>query len=131
MATTLGSKGAELNLLIRQGATFGPNVCTLTNPDTSPVNLTGCTFRAQIRKTASDPLSSGAAATFTITNAALGEFYWEFTDEVTTVLVADSVSETAPASIYTWDMELEDASGRVIPLLYGTVNVFREVTKTP
>jgi hypothetical protein len=127
----IGSKGANLDILVRQGSTFGPNRCTLTNPDTSPVNLTGCTFRGQIRKTASDPLSSGASATFTIINAAAGIFDWEFTDEATTTLTADNISETAPASVYVYDVEMEDASGRVIPLLYGNVNVFREVTKTP
>lgn len=125
----IGSKGAELDILIRQGATFGPNRCTLTNPDTSPINLTGCTFRGQIRKTASDALSTGCAATFTIVNAASGIFDWEFTAANTTALTADATSETAPASLYVYDIEMEDASGRVIPLVYGKVNVFREVTK--
>lgn len=126
---TIGTKGSELDLLIRQGATFGPNLCTLKNPDTSPINLTGCTFRGQIRKTASDPLSTGCAITFVITNAAAGEFTWEVTDENTTALAADAISEAGPASQYVYDIEMEDASGRVIPLLYGKVSVFREVTK--
>ena len=129
MATVIGTKGAELDLLIRQGATFGPNASRLTNPNGTPVNLTGSTFRGQIRKTASDALSTGCAITFTITNAINGEFTWEVTDEATTVLVADSISESAPASTYVWDMEMEDSSGRVLPLAYGKVQVFREVTK--
>lgn len=127
----VGTKGQEVDLLIRQGATLGPIACRLTNPNATPMNLTGATIRAQIRKTASSAASTGAAAVCTITNAANGEFTYEFTTAATTALVADEVSEEAPASIYTWDMELEDASGRVTPLVYGKVNVFREVTKTP
>jgi len=127
----VGTKGQQVDLLIRQGASLGPVACRLTNPDTSPMNLTGATIRAQIRKTASDALSTGAAAVCTVTNAANGEFTYEFTVEDTTLLTADATSESAPASVYVWDMELEDSVGRVTPLVYGTVNVFREVTKTP
>lgn len=127
----VGTKGQELNLLIRQGATLGPVACRLTNPGGSPVNLTGAQIRAQIRKTPTDPVSTGAEAVCVITNATNGEFTYEFTVAATTALVADPISEQAPASIYTWDMELQDSTGRVTPLVYGTVNVFREVTKTP
>lgn len=126
----IGTKGSELDLLIRQGATFGPIVSTITNPDTSPMNLTGATFRAQIRKTPTSPLVEGATADFTVTNAAAGQFSWGFSSAVTTLLAADSESELAAASTYVWDMELEDSTGRVIPLMYGKVNVFREVTKS-
>lgn len=125
----IGTKGAELDLLIRQGATFGPVFSTALNPNGTPINLTGATLRAQVRKTPTSPIGEACVATFNILDAVNGQFEWFFTDEATTVLVADSESETAPASVYVWDMELEDASGRVIPLLYGKVNVFREVTK--
>ena len=125
----IGTKGAELDLLIRQGATFGPNVCTLTNPNASPVNLAGATLRAQIRKTATSTLVPGAVGTFSITSAENGIFQWEFSAAVTALLTADNESELAAASVYVWDMEIEDAAGRVTPLCYGKVNVFREVTK--
>jgi len=127
----IGTKGSELDLLIRQGATFGPIVSTITNPNGTAMNLTGATLRAQIRKTPTSPLVEGAVGEFTITNAAAGQFSWGFSAAVTELLVADSESELAAASTYVWDMELEDLSGRVIPLMYGKVNVFREVTKTP
>lgn len=126
---TIGTKGENLDLLIRQGATFGPHLVTLTNPDTSPVNLTGCTVRGQIRKTATLPLSTGVALTCTVTNAAAGQFTISISDEDTTLLTADPDSETADASTYVWDLELEDAGGNVIPLMYGVANVWREVTK--
>ena len=43
---TLGYIGERLDLLIRQGATFGPFDVTLANPDKTPVNLTGATVQA-------------------------------------------------------------------------------------
>ena len=125
----IGTKGAELDLLIRQGATFGPVTSTIKNPNGSAMNITGATLRAQVRKTPTSPIGEGCTASFTITDAANGVFEWSFSDDATALLVADSESEIAPASTYVWDMEMEDSTGRVIPLMYGKVNVFREVTK--
>lgn len=51
---TLGYIGEKLDLLVRQGATLGPFAVTLTNPDNTPVNLTGATLRAHLRKKALD-----------------------------------------------------------------------------
>lgn len=125
----IGTKGAELDLLIRQGATFGPNSSRILNPNGTPVDLTGATIRAQIRKTPNSTLSPGATAVFTITNATNGQFNWEFSASDTTLLTADASGETAAGSQYVWDMELQDSTGRVLPLLYGKVSVYREVTK--
>ena len=125
----IGSKGANLDLLIRQGATFGPIVVTLTNPDTSPMDITSCVFRAQIRKTPSSTTTPGGSATTAIVSALAGQFSYEFPSALTTALTADSTSEESAASQYVWDLEMDDAAGRTIPLLYGVVKVFREVTK--
>jgi hypothetical protein len=40
-------------------------------------------------------------------------------------------AEDAKSSLnkYPWDLELFDAAGRVIPLYYGFVTIFREVTR--
>lgn len=125
----IGTKGAELDLLIRQGATLGPIVSTIRNPDGSAMNITGAILRAQVRKTPTSPIGEGCVADFTILDASAGEFEFSFSASATELLLADSESETAAASTYVWDMEMEDSTGRVIPLLYGKVNVFREVTK--
>lgn len=125
----IGTKGTELDLLIRQGATFGPVTSTLKNPDQSPVDLTGCIIRAQIKKTPNSPTSSGIVVDVNIDNPTSGTFIWGLTADQTASFGADPTSETAPSSVYVWDMELQDASGRILPLLYGNVNVFREVTK--
>jgi len=129
MATvpTLGYIGEKLNLLIRQGATLGPHVVTARNPDTTPVNLTGATIRGQIRKTALNPVIT-IALTVTMTDAVNGVFEFGLTDEQTAALVAGE-TQGDPASKYVWDMEMEDSVGRVLPLFYGDVAIFREVTR--
>lgn len=124
----IGFKGEKLDLLIRQGATFGPFVVTTLNPDgITPVNLTGCTMRGQIRKLAK---SAVAAATLNcvITDAPGGVYQFELSDAVTASLKAGE-SEIDDASKYVWDLEMVDSLGRVIPVYYGDVTVFREVTK--
>lgn len=127
MATPrIGNLGSKLNLDIRQGGTFSVGV-TLTNPDNTPVDLTGATVRGQIRKTALDTVVA-AAFTVTITNAPGGAFTFGLTDEITAALVAGE-QPTEDASLYVWDMELEDALGQVLPLYYGSVTVLREVTR--
>jgi hypothetical protein len=66
--------------------------------------------------------------TLTITDAAAGKFQFGMTDEATAAIPAGETLKDA-ASVYVWDMELEDASGRVLPLYYGDCKVFREVTR--
>lgn len=128
MATpSIGHYGAPLNLRIKQGATFSPTII-LQNPDGSFVNLTGSQVRAQIRKNA---LDAAVAASFVIDilNAVGGEFKMTLTDEVTAAITAGEML-TSTASKYVWDCEMEDSLGRVTPLFYGQVDVFREVTRT-
>lgn len=129
MATTpvLGKIGTQVDLLIKQGSTFGPMVATLTNPDLTPVNLTACIIRGQIRKKALDA-TIVASFVVAITNEPGGVFEFGLTDEVTAIITADEIMQK-PGSKYVWDMELEDSLGRVIPLYYGDVTVFREVTR--
>lgn len=125
---TLGTKGAQLNLLIKQGSTLGPNTMTLMDSSGAPMNLTGCTVKAEIRKTADAP-TADASAICAVVGAAGGIVTWEFPAGQTELLSCDPNDENAPASQYVWDMELHYTSGRVVPLLYGNVSVYREVTK--
>jgi hypothetical protein len=126
-AVPIGSIGAEQPLLIRQGADFG-FTANLRGPDgVTPMNLTGCSARAQIRKRATDSALT-IALTCTVVDALTGSLSISLTNLQTAGLVAgESVSEAA--SKYVWDCEFVDSLGRVIPLFYGPVNVFREVTR--
>lgn len=124
---TLGDIGERINLLIRQGATFGPHRVTLTSPDGSPVDLVGSVVRGQMRVRAGAtgaPLADFAVA---MIDAAGGIFEFGLSATVTAQLPA-----AAPGSdraVARWDMELEDAAGRVIPLFWGEASVVKEVTR--
>lgn len=126
--STIGSIGQELNLLIRQGGTFGPCEVTLTNPDGSAVDLTGSTLRAQLRQKALDSGTPVATFTITVTDATGGVFTFGLSDEITAGIACGETRDR-PESRYQWDLELEDLQGRVTPLLYGMVTVWREVTR--
>jgi hypothetical protein len=127
----LGTKGSELNLLVRQGATQGPYYMTLKTQGatTLPIDITGAIFRAQIRKSADSAPLDGVTFTFTITSAIAGEVTWEIPATSTAALVCSEVDELQDESKYVWDMEVEFTTGRVMPLTYGTVSVFREISK--
>lgn len=123
----LGSKGSNLDLLIKQGSTFGPHVMTLTNSQGTPINITGATVRAMIKKSSTSV--SVATGDFVLTSPASGQFTFGFSTSATAALTVDPDSEAGTDSQYVWDMEIQYADGRVYPLVYGSVSVFREVTK--
>lgn len=125
---TLGNLGEELNLKIRQGASFGPFRAQMKNADASIVNLTGCTIRGQLRKKA---LDAAVVATLvcTITDPLLGKYEFGMPVAATTLLPAGE-QLSASESQYVFDIELLTATGEVIPLYYGKVQNFREVTRT-
>jgi hypothetical protein len=123
----IGMIGTRLDLLIRQGATFGPFRLTMQNPDGSPVILTDATFRGQIRKTP-DALTIEAAFTFKVTDPLMGKVEFEV-DAVSTAAIVAGMTETDEDSQYVYDIEYVNEENRVLPLLYGNVSLFREVTK--
>jgi hypothetical protein len=116
MPKVLGDLGDVVELQIRQGSTFGPHQAVLANPDGTPMNLTGCTIRAMLRR---NPSASAVSFECEITDAAAGE--WTFG------LSAEQTATLEPPK-YVYDVELEDASGRVLPLFHGEVIVELEVT---
>jgi len=120
-------KGQELNLTIRQGATFGAIVCTLKDETGTPIDLTGMTFRAQVRKTPNSRKSSGFEAVTALVDAVNGQFSFTFPADKTATLAAGATENDAD-SLYYWDMEMVNGSA-VTPLFYGQIKVFREVTK--
>jgi len=124
---TLGNIGEKLDLLIKQGSTFGPFTAQLLNPDLTPVNLTGCQFRAQIRKTGLSP-TIVATIPFTIITPLSGIYQFGLASDVAETIPAGETIKD-PVSKYTWDAELVDSLGRVLPIYYGDCKVFREVTR--
>ncbi len=124
----IGDVGARLDLDIRQGGTFGPyEVQELDDATGLPVDISGCTFVGQIRKT---PTSATVVATFTcvVTDGLLGLWTYGMADEVTAAITAGNASGMAE-SRYTYDIEMHDVAGNVYPRLYGGVFVWAENTR--
>jgi hypothetical protein len=128
MALTIGWYGEEMTIKIRQGGSFGPYNATMVNPDNSSVDLTGCTITGQIRKHAQDT-EVVMPFNFQITAPSTSGLYsfWLTDEQTATLECGENVSSSD--STYVYDIELHDAAGRVIPLYYGKVHVFREVTR--
>lgn len=124
----IGSIGERLDIVLRQGSTLGPFIVTLTNPNGTPVDLTGATIEGQVRKNATD--SGTPVATFDIVyiNRAAGQFSFGMSKAVTVLIPAGEYQQDE-ASQYKWDMELTDSLTRCIPLYYGNFENFREVTR--
>lgn len=128
MADRIGDIGERRDLLIRQGADFGPITETLVNPDGSPVDLTGCICRGQIRRTVDDPEIAAEFVFQIATDPTTGVVSWGLPNTVTVALAAGATVKD-PASQYVYDQEIEDANGRIIPWRYGSALVHREVTR--
>ena len=124
----VGFKGERLDLLSRQGANLGPYIVTLKNPNGTPVDLTSCTVRGQVRKNALDAGEPVASFTITYIDRIGGQFSFEIPHSITQTIPAGEFQKD-DASQYEWDMELLDSTNRVTPLYYGTFENFREVTR--
>lgn len=105
------------NLTITRGDTEIV-IITMKDNTNAAVNITGRTYRAQIRAT-KDAAAIAASFVCVITNAAGGE--------VTCTLSA-GVSATLAAGKYYWDFE-ETSSGTVTTILAGTVTVLADVSR--
>lgn len=108
---------ADQDLTITRGDTE-TIVVTLTTDGSTPIDVTGRTYRAQIRQS-QDSRTIKASFVCTVTDGVNGV--------VTCVLDADD-SATLPVGIGFWDLE-ENASGVVTTVLSGTVTVLADVTR--
>ena len=106
-----------LDLTINQGATFKRDV-TIADADNTPVNISGNTFRGQIRRRAS---SEDILATFTctVTDATGGKLSINLTDAQTSAI---------PAGHWVYDIEWVNGDD-VARLLEGGAITTAEVTR--
>lgn len=122
--------GARLDLELRQGTTFRRTLRVVQRIDantTAPVDLTGSTVRGQVRKAALDVVKV-ADFVVTVVDAAGGEVELLLTDEVTAAMTCGP-KITDPASLYEYDVEIEDSVGDVAPILQGSLRIKAEVTR--
>ena len=104
------------NLSITRGDT--ETIVITMQTDSTAINITGRTYRAQIRAT-KDAATIAATLTCTITNASGGE--------VTCVLSAANSATLTPGTYY-WDFE-ENNAGVISTIIAGTVAVGADVTR--
>lgn len=93
-------------------------VVTSTTDGTTPIDISGRTYSAQLRTTPDIAIVS-ASFTCTVTDAPNGQ--------VTCVLSAANSALLDPGYYY-WDLQ-ENASGTISTLLSGTVTVLADVTR--
>ena len=127
--TKVSALGERLDLELHQGASLLPVRHNLFNPDGSPVNLTGAQVRGQIRRTALDATIVAQFQVELAPDPALGWYQFSLSDEQT-ALIPCGAKITDPQSTYEWDIEVEDAAGRVRCTFWGTVRVKAGVTRT-
>lgn len=97
------------------------HLITFVNEDETPLDLTGYTGQAQIRKTPAD--TDAPEATFTVTIAT------PLTGEVLVELDAvQSADLPAVKKHYYWDLELTTDTGQIVTPLGGKVIVIQDVT---
>lgn len=108
---------AKQNFSITRGDTETV-IVNITTDGSTPIDITGRTYRAQLRAT-KDSGSISASFACTITDALDGQ--------VTCVLSAASTA-TLAAGTYYWDFE-ENNNGVVTTIIAGTVNVLADVTR--
>lgn len=109
------------NITAEQGSTFTRTI-TWRDASTTPVNLTNCTAKMQVRKSMDAPT---AVLTLTSTtgitiNGAQGVLALE---------VAAAKMAQVPAGTYVYDLEVTHPAGRVTRILEGKFTVTREVTR--
>lgn len=106
----------KANLIIDQGSTYSTTI-NITDDDDAPIDLTGYTGAAQIRK----HFTSTANTPFTVAVGALeGAVVLSLTANQTSSLVAGR---------YVYDVELTSASGVISRVVEGIVTVTPQVTR--
>lgn len=111
------TRGAKLDLLIRQGVTFFRSF-RARQPNGLPVDLTGCLTRGFVRK--SHHSAEFFSLNAVIVNATGGEWSLNL-----------SAAETANIRFVrgVYDVEIEFPNGLVRELIYGNVLIAPEVTR--
>lgn len=122
----LGSIGKRVDILLRRGCTWGPFTATMRNADGSPVNLTGSTFNARIKRKASDAAVVAVIDMALLSDGADGRYVMGMSHTVTETLTTDPDLTKAGAR-YVWDAEEITASGERIPRYWGVVTVQENV----
>jgi hypothetical protein len=105
------------HIVIEQGSTFEMTL-SLDEPAGTNKDLTGWSFRGQIKKSA---YADGPSATFSMIDLDLPNGIFK-------AVLSASVTTGMDVGIETYDVEMEHIDGTVIRLLQGRVTIASEVT---
>lgn len=105
------------NLTVDQGSSFESTI-DITDSENNPVNLTGYTFRGQIRKT----YASTTSVSFTITSST------PIGGSIKLVLSAAQTSGIT-AGRYLYDVEIISSTNTVTRVIEGQIEVTPRVTR--
>jgi hypothetical protein len=110
---------AYVELYLDQGTTFNSNVTLTDDTTNAPLNITGYTFRSQMRRSY---YSANATATITcsIVNAGAGEI---------SMNLSANTTSNIKAGRYLFDLEAVDTIGSVTRVLEGIITVTPEITR--
>ena len=115
---------ARKDLVIEKGATFRRLFTWKTDLIFSPVDLTGCTVKMQIRKDYNDTavileLSTEGTTPYITLNPRYGEIY---------INVPSDITRTLPIDRGHYDLEVTHPDESVTRLLYGVADIKDEIT---
>lgn len=120
------------DLSMWQGATFGLSI-NVKDSNGANINLTSYSASMQIRETydsnniTESLTTSNGEITFDTANGILAlELSADRTANIHVDLGSSSVP---PKSVYVYDLDLTDANNRVTKLIFGTLDVYGEVTR--
>lgn len=122
---------AEYDIDVKQGSTY-QLLLTIKDPDDDPIDLTGYTFRGQIRTSTSDSTIQAAFSFNILTQSGgtLGQV--EATLSATDTAGIELPENDRPTRKITkmiYDIESETGGGEVTRWLEGAANISPEVTK--
>ena len=124
----------ECDIIVTQGAdnAYAFRYSTRTGDTTTPVDLTGWSARAQLRRTWGGEIWLSAPDQAAITLTSTGDVVLAI-DAATTEDPAwnsrSKVVDGEPQARGVWDLELINPDGRVTRLVQGTVTVSPDVTR--
>ena len=124
-------QGSQYDIEMTQGSTWELQL-TVRNSAGTIVDISLYSFEMQIRTTyaattATETLSSTSGEM--VITGALGKVNITLAAERTAAIKVDLTAKRPPKSMYVYDLEMTDDTGKKQKLLYGDVTVYGEVTR--
>ena len=123
---------ANLDIVVEQGSTFQRQLYFNDNdiPTPAPIDISGWTFAAQIRRSYSDPTIQATFTPSFVTDGTDGLLLITLTALETAAIVVKAAKDyTRPVTKYIWDIEATFPDLSVARILQGEADISPEVTR--